>query len=76
MEVKKEAADLLDRLASAACVYEEFVLAVRMQASGLVSVGELTDAFTCKRCHRTQVFTVKHWRHPSQPAICTTLEKK
>lgn len=73
---EKAAADLLDRLASAACVYRGFLLQCEYcRRADWFALGELTDAFTCKRCHRTQVFTSKHWRHPSQPQLYYQLDE-
>jgi hypothetical protein len=31
------------------------------------SVGEIDDEFTCKRCHRKQVYVSFHWKEPEQP---------
>jgi hypothetical protein len=73
---EEEAADLLDRLASTACVYRGFVLQCEYcRRVDWFPLAELTDAFTCKRCHRTQVFTSKHWRHPSQPYLYYQLDE-
>ncbi len=73
---EKEAADLLDRLVEAACVYRGFLLQCEYcRRADWFPLGELTDSFTCKRCHRTQVFTSKHWRHPSQPHLYYQLDE-
>jgi hypothetical protein len=73
---EEEAAALLDRLASAACVYRGFVLQCEYcRRSDWFPLGELADAFTCKRCHKTQVFTSKHWRYPRQPQLYYQLDE-
>jgi hypothetical protein len=70
------AAQLLDRLASAAVLYRGFILQCQFcRRLDWFPLGELTDAFTCKRCHREQVFTHKHWRHPSQPHLYYQLDE-
>jgi hypothetical protein len=73
---EKETAALLDRLASAACVYRGLLLQCEYcRRADWFPLSDLTDAFTCKRCHKTQVFTRKHWRYPSQPHLYYQLDE-
>lgn len=73
---ESEAAQILDRLASASVLYRGFVLQCQYcRRVDWLPLGELTDAFTCKRCHREQVFIHKHWRYPSQPRLYYQLDE-
>jgi hypothetical protein len=71
-----EAARLLDRLSLSAVVYRGFILQCQhCRRADWFPLGELTDAFTCKRCHRQQIFTHRHWRYPNQPHLYYQLDE-
>jgi hypothetical protein len=71
-----EAIRMLDHLASSAVLYRGLILQCQYcRRADWFPLGDLTDVFTCKRCHRTQVFTSKHWRHPSQPHLYYQLDE-
>jgi len=71
-----EAARILDRLSSTAVLYRGFILQCQYcRRADWFPLGELSDSFTCKRCHRVQVFTQKHWRHPNQPHLYYQLDE-
>ncbi|HKM48819.1 MAG TPA: hypothetical protein VJX69_14600 [Terriglobales bacterium] len=71
-----EAAQMLDRLSSAAVLYRGFILQCQYcRRADWFPLRELSDSFTCKRCHREQVFTQKHWRHPNQPHLYYQLDE-
>lgn len=71
-----EAAQVLDRLSSAAVLYRGFVLQCQYcRRADWFPLRELSDSFTCKRCHREQVFTQKHWRYPNQPHLYYQLDE-
>jgi hypothetical protein len=71
-----EAAAMLDRLSSAAVLYRGFILQCQYcRRADWFPLRELSDSFTCKRCHREQVFTRKHWRHPNQPHLYYQLDE-
>jgi hypothetical protein len=71
-----EAAQLLDRLSSTAVLYRGFILQCQYcRRADWFPLRELADSFTCKRCHREQVFTQKHWRYPSQPHLYYQLDE-
>ncbi len=71
-----KAAEILDRLASSAVLYRGFVLQCQYcRRVDWLPLAELTDSFTCKRCHREQVFTRRHWRHPDQPHLYYQLDE-
>ncbi len=73
---ESKAAEILDRLASSAVLYRGFVLQCQYcRRVDWIPLGELTDGFTCKRCHREQVFVRKHWRHPDQPHLYYQLDE-
>lgn len=73
---ERRAAKLLDHLALSAVVYRGFVLKCQYcKRADWFPLSELTDSFTCKRCHRGQVFTHRHWRHPSQPHLYYQLDE-
>jgi hypothetical protein len=71
-----EAARILDRLSSASVLYRGLVLQCEYcRRADWFPLGDLTDSFRCKRCHRAQVFTHRHWRHPSQPQLYYQLDE-
>jgi hypothetical protein len=71
-----EAAAMLDRLSIAAVLYRGFILQCQYcRRADWFSLGEIGDAFICKRCHRSQVFIQKHWRHPRQPHLFYQLDE-
>jgi hypothetical protein len=71
-----EASRALDRLSSASVLYRGFILQCEhCRRADWFPLSDLTDSFTCKRCHRTQVFTRRHWRHPSQPHLYYQLDE-
>jgi hypothetical protein len=71
-----EAAQVLDRLSSAAVLYRGFILQCQYcRRADWFPLVELSDSFTCKRCHREQVFTQKHWRYPNQPHLYYQLDE-
>jgi hypothetical protein len=71
-----EAAEVLDRLSSAAVLYRGFILQCQYcRRADWFPLRELSDSFTCKRCHREQVFTQKHWRYPNQPHLYYQLDE-
>jgi len=73
---ERRAAKILDHLALSAVLYRGFVLQCQYcRRADWFPLGELTDSFTCKRCHRKQVFTHRHWRHPSQPHLYYQLDE-
>jgi hypothetical protein len=71
-----EAAQILDRLSSAAVLYRGFILQCQYcRRADWFPLRELSDSFTCKRCHREQVFTQRHWRYPNQPHLHYQLDE-
>jgi hypothetical protein len=71
-----EAVQILDRLSEAAVLYRGFVLQCHYcRRADWFSLRDLSDFFTCKRCHREQVFTRKHWRQPNQPHLYYQLDE-
>ena len=67
---------ILDQLSKNGGLYRGFVLKCEYcRYADWLPLAELTDRFTCNRCHRTQVFTSKHWRSPSQPNIYYQLDE-
>jgi hypothetical protein len=73
---ENEAARLLDRLSGAGILYRGLVLQCQYcRRADWFALGDLTDSFTCKRCHRGQVFTSAHWRYPSQPHLYYQLDE-
>ncbi len=73
---ENEAANILDRLSSSAVLYRGFVLQCQYcRRADWFPFGDLTDSFTCKRCHRDQVFVQGHWRYPKQPHVYYQLDE-
>jgi hypothetical protein len=73
---QSKAVEILDRLSSSAVLYRGFVLQCQYcRRADWFPLGELTDSFTCKRCHREQIFTHGHWRHPNQPHLYYQLDE-
>ena len=71
-----EAAQVLDRLSLTAVLYRGFILQCQYcRRADWFPLRELSDSFTCKRCHREQVFSRKHWRFPSQPNLYYQLDE-
>jgi hypothetical protein len=71
-----EAANVLDRLSLLAVLYRGLILKCQhCRRADWFGFRELTDAFTCKRCHREQIFTQQHWRYPKQPIVYYQLDE-
>jgi hypothetical protein len=71
-----EAARIFDRLSSTAVLYRGLILQCQYcRRADWFPLRELSDSFTCKRCHREQVFTQKHWRYPNQPHLYYQLDE-
>jgi hypothetical protein len=76
LESEKDAVNLLDQLSSAGVLYRGFVFQCQYcRRADWFRLGELTDKFTCNRCHRDQVFIHAHWRHPNQPHLYYQLDE-
>jgi hypothetical protein len=73
---ENEAANILDRLSLLAVLYRGLVLKCQhCRRADWFAFRDLTDAFTCKRCHREQVFTQQHWLYPKQPNVYYQLDE-
>src|SRR5208283_100638 len=71
-----EAGQILDRLSLLGVLYRGFVLqCAYCRRSDWFPLGDLADVFTCKRCHRQQIFTQRHWRYPEQPHMYYQLDE-
>lgn len=73
---KNAAVILLDTLSLNEVLYRGFVFQCKYcRRADWFPLGEVTDSFKCKRCHRSQVFTQESWRHPSQPNLYYQLDE-
>lgn len=76
LDDQNEAGRILDRLSLLRVLYRGFVLQCQYcRRADRFPLGELTDAFTCRRCYRQQIFTQQHWRHPEQAHIYYQLDE-
>ena len=73
---QNEACKTLDLLSLLRVLYRGFVLQCQYcRDADWFALSDLTDTFTCKRCHRSQIFTQKHWRYPEQPRLYYQLDE-
>jgi len=64
----KEAQRLIDECAQRKVFYRGFIFQCEFcKASNWFAAGDITDRFTCPRCHREQLYTSLHWKWPQQP---------
>ena len=62
-------ATLIDKLSVRNILYRGFILQCEFcRRTDWFPVAEVTDAFTCRRCHRDQIYTRNHWMRPEQPS--------
>jgi hypothetical protein len=71
------AAKYIDRFSQRGIMYRGFILQCEFcRHSAWIPMKDLTDRFTCLRCHRDQVYTSKHWKVPrSQPSVYYQLDE-
>jgi len=68
--------ELLDDLATREIVQRGFIFrCAYCRNSDWYSLKELGQAFDCRRCGHTQVFTRQHWKQPSQPNLYYKLDE-
>jgi len=73
---EKEAERLLDRLSLLRILYRGLILQCEYcRRADWFGLSELSDAFTCRRCHKRQIFTKRHWRYPEQPQLYYQLDE-
>jgi len=70
-------AKYIDRFSQRGILYRGFVLQCEFcRYAAWMPIKDLTDRFTCLRCHRDQVYTSKHWKLPrSQPSVYYQLDE-
>jgi hypothetical protein len=70
-------AKYVDRFSQRGILYRGFVLQCEFcRYAAWIPIKDLTDRFTCLRCHRDQVYTSKHWKLPrSQPSVYYQLDE-
>jgi hypothetical protein len=62
------AAQLQDDFAEKRIFYRGFIFRCRFcSRCAWFAVGEVSDSFVCKRCHREQIYTKTNWKMPDQP---------
>jgi len=66
----------LDQLSQKGVLYRGYVLKCQFcRYADWLPLADLTDRFRCRRCHREQIFTSRHWRHPNQPNVYYQLDE-
>jgi len=70
-------AKYIDRFSQRGILYRGFILQCEhCRYAAWMPIKDLTDCFTCLRCHREQVYTSKHWKRPrSQPSVYYQLDE-
>jgi hypothetical protein len=73
----ERAAKYIDSFSQRGILYKGFILQCEFcRYAAWMPIKDLTDRFTCLRCHRDQVYTSKHWKLPrSQPSVYYQLDE-
>jgi hypothetical protein len=63
-----QAQKLIDNFSQKGIFYRGFIFQCSFcRAATWFPAGQISDSFTCPRCHRSQVYTSVHWKFPEQP---------
>jgi len=77
LKTVKQAVSFIDDFAAKGILYRGYIFQCEFcRNSAWYPLKDISDRFTCPRCHREQVYTSKHWKIPrAQPSVYYQLDE-
>lgn len=77
LKTVKQAVSFIDDFAAKGILYRGYIFHCEFcRNSAWYPLKDISDRFSCPRCHREQVYTSKHWKKPrAQPSVYYQLDE-